>query len=86
VECTPELAAVYPLLCMMPQETAAGEVSAGRLVEVRQNCIRSETHIAMLSSGLVERTADMRALMTSISARIGLPAVATPARRVGSPR
>jgi LysR family transcriptional regulator of abg operon len=86
VECTPELASVYPLLCMMPKETAAGEVAAGRLIEVRQSCIRSETHIAMLSSGLVERTADMRALMASISARVGLSAVATPARRVGSPR
>jgi DNA-binding transcriptional LysR family regulator len=84
MELIPEFAAVYPFLCILPIETAAHDVAEGRLVEVRQNSIRSASDIAILSSALVARTAATRTLIGAVAARTALTPLRGVARSQGS--
>jgi len=77
MELIPEFAAVHPFLCILPIETAAHDVAEGRLVEVRQNFIRSRSDMAIFSSALVARTSATRALIAAVAARTTLAPPAT---------
>jgi DNA-binding transcriptional LysR family regulator len=80
MELIPGLAAVSPFLCILPVETAAQDVAAGRLMELRQSHIRSSATIGILTSGLVSRTTAIRALVLALTTRAEF-APATPVLR-----
>jgi DNA-binding transcriptional LysR family regulator len=53
----------HPSLCLMPEETVAEDLKAGRLVRLDQPFIGSESSTAVLYSNLAERTPAMRTFM-----------------------
>lgn len=71
MELIPHVASTHPFLCVLPVESAFHAVAAGRLVEVRQEVIRSESEIVLLYSNMVSRTAALRQLMMSFAVFAG---------------